>query len=43
MLPKLSLCTLLPNRNTDTEFMVKQGKIAFSALPDKGGQSRLMS
>ena len=42
LLPKLSLCPSMLNRNTETEFWVKEKKIACIALPGKGGHSRLM-
>ena len=38
MLPKFSLCLLVPNRNAETEFGVKEKKNSFIALPGKGGQ-----
>ena len=42
VLLKLGLCPLVPNRNAETEFWVKEKKIAFIALSGKGGHSRLM-
>ena len=39
---KLSLCSLLPNRNAETEFGVKQKRGAFIVLPGKGGHSGLV-
>ena len=42
LLAKLGLCPLVLNRNLETEFWVKEKKIAFIALPGKGGHSRLM-
>lgn len=42
MLLKLGLCLLVSNRNIETEFGVKEKKIAFIGLPAIGGHSRLM-
>ena len=42
VLLKLGLCPPVLNRNAETEFWVKEEKIAFIALPGKGGYSRLM-
>ena len=36
MLPNLGLCSPELNRNVETEFWVKEIKIAFIALPGKG-------
>ena len=36
LLPKLGLCPPVPNRNMETQFGVKEKKIAFIALPGKG-------
>ena len=37
LLPKLSLWSLVPIRNTGTEFWVREERVAFIALPGKGG------
>ena len=42
LLPKLGLCSPVPNRNKETEFWVKKRRAAFIALPGKGGPSGLM-
>ena len=42
LLPKLSLCPLVINRNGETGFWVKEKKTAFIALPRKGGYRRIM-
>lgn len=36
---KLGLCSLVPNRNAETEFWVKQKRVTFTALLGKGGHS----
>ena len=41
-MPKLSLGPPVSNGNMETGFGVKEKKITFIALPDKGGHSRLM-
>ena len=38
-LPKLGLCSLVPNRNAETEFWVKQKRVTFTALLGKGVHS----
>ena len=38
LLPKLGLCSPVPNRNKETEFWVKKKRVAFIALPAKGAQ-----
>ena len=42
LLPKLGLCPRVLNSNVETEFWVKEKKVAFIALPGKGGHGRLM-
>lgn len=42
LLSTLSLCLLVLNRHSETEFWVKEEKISFIALPGKGDLSRLM-
>jgi len=44
LLPKHGFCLLVLNGNMtpETEFWVKEKKIAFIALPGEGGQGRLM-
>ena len=41
-LPKLSLWSLVPIRNMETAFRVKEERVAFIAQPGKGGHSGLM-
>ena len=40
LLPELGLCPLVPNKNVETEFWVKEKWVALTALPGKGGHSR---
>lgn len=42
LLLKLGLCPWVPNRNAETEFWMKEKKLAFIALPGIGGLSSVM-
>ena len=40
VLPEFGLCSLVPNRNVETEFWVKEKKNSFISLPGKGGSQQ---
>ena len=40
MLPKLGLCSSVPNRNAETEFWVKQKRIALLFCQAKGAKTQ---